>query len=47
MGLAGVKLDDRLAGLNRRETKTDQLRDRWGRGLAAQPSLYTINHLIH
>ena len=26
MGLAGVKLDDRLAGLNRRETKTDQLR---------------------
>src|SRR5262245_49390663 len=45
MGLAGFKFDDRLARLNRRETKTDQLRDRRGRRLAEQPSLYPINHL--
>src|SRR5499426_3041417 len=47
MGLAGFKFDNRLARLNRREAKTDQLRDRRGWSLAEQPSLYPINHLGH
>src|SRR5262245_33314226 len=47
MGFAGFKFDDRLARLNRRETKTDQLRDRRGRRLAEHPSFYPINHPGH
>ena len=39
--------DDRLARLNRREIKTDQLRDRRGRRLAEHPSFYLINHPGH
>jgi NAD(P)-dependent dehydrogenase (short-subunit alcohol dehydrogenase family) len=45
--LASFKFDDRLAMLNRYETKTDQLRNRRGHRFADHPLLYLINHLGH
>jgi hypothetical protein len=47
VGLTGFEFDDRLAMLNRHETKTYQLRNRRGHRFADHPLLYQINHLGH